>query len=405
MSEVADDLLGPTPTFASPTAEAEFWKDRARQLQLDVTETKNELEEFHLSSRELEAELEMQLEQAEDRLKDSRSLANRLRMENDQIRDKLEQCQREYHCQVSDLQSELLEIKTIREQLSKYVRDLEQQNDDLERAKRSTLASLEDFEGRLNAAIERNAFLESELDEKESLKAAVQRMKDETKDLKSELRVLAPRHPNLSSMESSSLEMPDNDKQAMEANNNNHHHQRVLNHQLQNHQHPQQRRSSGLMTADSNKLAEDCETKSENGSAVESESTPSKKRNGTTSDHERPTNGLSTGQQALTPSARISALNIVGDLLRKVGALELKLVSCRNIVKENASASTSIAGGGSSTTLSQSESMPHHHHHLGNTSAFEGTSIKGGPGYPSVDRSKRLPRGASTPTMKKIIDS
>ena len=48
------------------------------------------------------------------------------------------------------------------------------QNDDLERAKRSTLASVEDFESRLNSAIERNAFLESELDEKESLKAAVQ---------------------------------------------------------------------------------------------------------------------------------------------------------------------------------------------------------------------------------------
>lgn len=268
------------------------------------------------------------------------------------------------------------------------------------------MASLEDFEGRLNAAIERNAFLESELDEKESLKAAVQRMKDETKDLKSELRVLAPRHPNLSSLESSSLEIPDNDKQALEANNNNN--QRVLNHQLQNnHHHSGQRRSSGLMTADSNKLAEDCETKSESGSAVESESTPSKRRNGSTSDHERPSNGLSTGQQALTPSARISALNIVGDLLRKVGALELKLVSCRNIVKENAS--TSIAGGGSSSTLSQSESMPHnnhhHNHHLGNTSNFEGTSLKAGPGYPSVDRSKRLPRGASTPTMKKIIDS
>ncbi len=52
-------------------------------------------------SRELEAELEMQLEQAESRLKEQRSMANRLQMENDQIRDKLEQCQREYHCQVS----------------------------------------------------------------------------------------------------------------------------------------------------------------------------------------------------------------------------------------------------------------------------------------------------------------
>ncbi len=49
-------------------------------------------------------------------------------------------------------------------------------------------------------------------------------------------------------------------------------------------------------------------------------------------------------QQALTPSARISALNIVGDLLRKVGALEVKLMSCRNIVKENSSANSSVSG-------------------------------------------------------------
>ena len=50
-------------------------------------------------------------------------------------------------------------------------------------------------------------------------------------------------------------------------------------------------------------------------------------------------NKQSSGQHQppLTPSARLSALNIVGDLLRKVGALELKLSSCRNIVKEHGS--------------------------------------------------------------------
>ncbi|KAF6125950.1 nudE neurodevelopment protein 1 [Phyllostomus discolor] len=42
----------------------------------------------------------------------------------------------------------------------------------------------------------------------------------------------------------------------------------------------------------------------------------------------------SIGGTPLTPSARISALNIVGDLLRKVGALESKLASCRNFVYE-----------------------------------------------------------------------
>ena len=41
------------------------------------------------------------------------------------------------------MSTELTEIKGIKEKLAKYVRELEQQNDDLERAKRSTLASLE----------------------------------------------------------------------------------------------------------------------------------------------------------------------------------------------------------------------------------------------------------------------
>lgn len=48
--------------------------------------------------------------------------------------------------------------------------------------------SLEDFEGRLNQAIERNAFLESELDEKESLLVSVQRLKDEARGKKKTLR-------------------------------------------------------------------------------------------------------------------------------------------------------------------------------------------------------------------------
>merc|ERR1712043_158755 len=136
-----------------------------------------------------------QLEQSERKVKEFRSLSNRLQMENDQLKSKLEQCHREYHFQINDLQTELSEIKEIKDQLNKYVRELEQQNDDLERAKRSTLASLEDFEARMNATIERNAFLESELDEKESLKVSVQRLKDETRDLRAELRVLAAPAP------------------------------------------------------------------------------------------------------------------------------------------------------------------------------------------------------------------
>lgn len=130
------------------------------------------------------------------------------------------------------------------------------------------------------------------------------------RDLKSELRVLAPRQNSVasarSSLDSSSVSggagagMPDNDKQRRESNNN-------------------VRRKSSV--ADSNKLAADCETKSAEASASSSA------RNSPTIRGRQP--GQQQPGQPLTPSARISALNIVGDLLRKVGALELKLVSCR----------------------------------------------------------------------------
>lgn len=273
--------------FSSPEEEIQFWKEKAAILEKEAKEIKEEFQEFQEGSRELEAELETQLEQSEAKIKEFRSLTNRLQLENETLKDKLEQCHKEYHFQVTELQTELAEIKAIKDQLNKYIRELEQQNDDLERAKRSTLASLEDFEGRLNTAIERNAFLESELDEKESLKAAVQRMKDETRDLRSELKVLT---------ESNS---PDNDKSLL---------------QMQ-----MERNNNGKSSPDSKKHAAEVSNREKDILDTPPSSSKSSPRHNNT----------------LTPSARLSALNIVGDLLRKVGALELKLSSCRNIVKEN----------------------------------------------------------------------
>merc|ERR1712079_768437 len=290
--------------FSSPVEEAKYWREKAIKLEKETKDVKDEFDEFQEGSRELEHELETQLEQSEAKIKEFRSLSNRLQMENDQLKSKLEQCHREYHFQINDLQTELSEIKAIKDELNGYVRELEQQNDDLERAKRSTLASLEGFEGRMNSAIERNAFLESELDEKESLKAAVQRMKDETRDLRSELKVLSTSDPPVSSP-------PDNDKSLlqmkMERNNN-------LN---------------GKSSPDSNKHA--AEVSNGEKDIVASPILDTPPSSSKTSPRHNST---------LTPSARLSALNIVGDLLRKVGALELKLSSCRNIVKENGAPAT-----------------------------------------------------------------
>jgi len=337
-------------SFPSLEAEAAFWRERAAVAEAAARDAREELEEFQEGSRELEAELETQLEQSEKKCKEFRLFNSRLTAETEQLRDKLEQAQREHHCQVTDLQSELQQIKSSHQELNTYIRELEQQNDDLERAKRSTLASVEDFEARLNSAIERNAFLESELDEKESLKAAVQRMKDETKDLKAELRVLAP--TRISSQSSFNGGSDNNEK-------------RLLH-----------RRS----TADSNKLAADCETKSESGNSIVDNTPPtSSKSSPKTSNGTFHGPGSHSQQQPLTPSARISALNIVGDLLRKVGALEVKLMSCRNIVKE-----TSPGGGsGTGSTPGSGSATP---------------EVNGG----ALERTRRMTRGQSTPSLKKI---
>ncbi|KAL6030521.1 hypothetical protein STEG23_028487 [Scotinomys teguina] len=164
---------------------------------------------------------------------------------------------------------------------------------------RATIMSLDDFEHRLNQAIERNAFLESELDEKENLLESVQRLKDEARDLRQELAVQQkqdkPQTPMSGSGETERTDM------AVQATGS-------MPSTPIAHRGP----SSGL-------------------------NTPGIFRRGLDS---------SNSGTPLTPAARISALNIVGDLLRKVGALESKLASCRNFVYDQSPSRTSGPASG-----------------------------------------------------------
>ncbi|XP_054991715.1 nuclear distribution protein nudE homolog 1 isoform X1 [Sorex araneus] len=282
-------------TFSSEEEAANYWKDLAMSYRRRADDAQEELREFQEGSREYEAELETQLQQVEGRNRDLQSENSRLRLELDALKEKFETQHSEGYRQISALEDDLAQTRAIKDQLQKYIRELEQANDDLERAKRATIMSLEDFEQRLNQAIERNAFLESELDEKENLLESVQRLKDEARDLRQELAVQQkqekPRTPMPGSGEA-------------------------------------ERTDSAVQAT---------------GSVP---STPTAHR-GPSSNLNTPTTfrrGLedSASGTPLTPAARISALNIVGDLLRKVGALESKLASCRNFVYDQ---SPGRAGG------------------------------------------------------------
>uniref|UniRef100_A0A8C1B485 NudE neurodevelopment protein 1-like 1b n=1 Tax=Cyprinus carpio carpio TaxID=630221 RepID=A0A8C1B485_CYPCA len=274
------------PKFSSKDEEIDYWKCLSLKYKKSYHDAHEELQEFQEGSRELEAELEAQLGQAEHRIRDLQSENQRLKSEVDTLKDKLEQQYAQSYKQISMLEDDLVQTRGIKEQLHKYVRELEQANDDLERAKRATITSLEDFEQRLNQAIERNAFLESELDEKESLLVSVQRLKDEARDLRQELAV----------RESSPTLDTDKTDSAVQAS----------------------------LSLPATPVGKNMEHPFIASKAL--------------------TNGC--GNSPLTPSARISALNIVGDLLRKVGALESKLAACRNFAKDQAARKNYTTGNG-----------------------------------------------------------
>ncbi|KAE8739503.1 hypothetical protein FOCC_FOCC015000 [Frankliniella occidentalis] len=252
-----------------------YWKNRAEELE-------RELEDFREQSHDLEKELEASLEQAEKRARDFRVHCNKLQLENDTLKNKLEQVTKESTTQINSLQEELSQCRNREEKFLKYIRELEQKNDDLERTQRAMYVSLGEFETKMNLAIERNALLESELDEKESLQAMVQRLKDEARDMKQEIVIHKRQEKN------------DNEKCIVV-----------------------ERRSSPV---DSNKLVTaEMETQTiTSPSPIKNlpyflikESCKSTK---VLRDSIGPNNN-----NALPPPTRISAMNIVGDLLRKVG--------------------------------------------------------------------------------------
>ncbi|XP_037133286.1 nuclear distribution protein nudE-like 1-A isoform X1 [Syngnathus acus] len=272
------------PKFSSKDEEINFWKALFVKYKANYQEAHEELLEFQEGSRELEAELEAQLGQAEHRLKDLQSDNLRLKNDVESLKERLEQQYSQSYKQISVLEDDLVQTRSIKEHLHKYVRELEQSNDDLERAKRATIMSLENFDQRLNQAIERNAFLESELDEKESLLESVQRLKDEARDLRQELAV-RERQADVSRTSDSGSPTHDDVK--------------MVSPSLSTPATPLSKGLDNALLADGTGL----------GTSY-------------------------TSHSPLTPSARISALNIVSDLLRKVGVLEAKLAACRNLAKE-----------------------------------------------------------------------
>ncbi|CAH1766434.1 11501_t:CDS:2 [Entrophospora sp. SA101] len=176
--------------FSSINEELAHYKTRVFDLEQTLLDTQSSMEEFQSSSRELEEELERELEQSERRYVDIKAKNEMLKDEVDQWKQKYYQARSDANVTQQQMQRELDSLRKVEKTYAVKTRELELDNDDLERTERAAKSSLQDLENKYNKAIERNAILENELEGKNILIVQVQRLKDELRDVNIELAIL-----------------------------------------------------------------------------------------------------------------------------------------------------------------------------------------------------------------------
>ncbi|CAK7221872.1 NADH:ubiquinone oxidoreductase [Sporothrix bragantina] len=176
------------PSGDTSTEDALSWY-KAQYEQLEA-----ELVEFRESSRELEAELEKDLDAADKRERGLRDKAETLQYEVDEWKKKYKESKSEANAAQNTLEKEITTLRDANRTLQLRLRDTEVANDDFERQARNTTSSLEDLESKYNVAIERGVLLEEEIkmgeQERESLRVDAQRLREELSDLKIEAEIL-----------------------------------------------------------------------------------------------------------------------------------------------------------------------------------------------------------------------
>ncbi|KAK3331760.1 nuclear distribution protein nude [Cercophora scortea] len=154
----------------------------------------HELSEFQSSSRELEAELEKDLDAADKRERGLQEKAEALSYEVEEWKRKYKESKAEANSAQSVLEKEITTLRDANRTLTLKLRDIEVANDDFERQARNTTSSLEDLESKYNVAIERAVMMEEEIkigeQERENLRVETQRLREELSDLKIEADIL-----------------------------------------------------------------------------------------------------------------------------------------------------------------------------------------------------------------------
>ncbi|KAL7418546.1 NADH:ubiquinone oxidoreductase [Cryptotrichosporon argae] len=179
--------------FDSPNEEAAYYREKYRRIAEMLNETRAELDEFQMSSRELEEELERELATTEKQQEELREKIKRLEAEKDEWKMKHINLQKMHSSTVTNMQREMDNLRSERDKTLVALRDLEMGNDELERNERVAVSSLLDLESKYNRAIEEKTLLEQEVVDRQQLEEQVQRLADELRDANSEISYLKDR--------------------------------------------------------------------------------------------------------------------------------------------------------------------------------------------------------------------
>ncbi|KAJ8084138.1 NADH:ubiquinone oxidoreductase [Marasmius tenuissimus] len=166
------------------------WRGKYEEVAEMLAETRAELDEFHTASKELEAELENELQRTEKAQQDLKVKAARAETEKDEWKSKFMSLQTTHNSTTTSLQRELDKLRQEHQKLKVQFRELEMGNDDLERTERAVSSSLADVEAKYSRALEEKILLEHELFDKANVEEQCQRLKDELRDANAEVSIL-----------------------------------------------------------------------------------------------------------------------------------------------------------------------------------------------------------------------
>ncbi|XP_063714080.1 nuclear distribution protein nudE-like 1-B [Symsagittifera roscoffensis] len=161
------------------------WKSKAELLERKYQELKEEYSNLEQTSKEVESELEDFTRVLEDQ-------NSKLNSENTRIKTDLEKLRQRYG-EVQKENNELIGIRDRQEvklgELGERVRHLENENDSLIQSERRANYTIETLRDELESHLLRLCSLEEEVIQKDQLSEALQRMKDEFRDMEQEIKV------------------------------------------------------------------------------------------------------------------------------------------------------------------------------------------------------------------------